>query len=556
MSRPWARHLPPGVDADFVAEPSTLSAQLMAVLASHGSRPAIEYYGETISYAELGRRVAAAAAALKAHGLVPGDRVALYLPNTPFHPVWFLAVIVAGGVVTHFSPLDAPRELAHKAADSGARIVVTLSTPLFAARALTLKADGAVDTIILCEDAVSLKDDEPLFGGGVPQHLFVGPHRNAPLEPAPVGPDDLALLQYTGGTTGVPKAAMLTHGNLTAAMEIYREWFRGTPQNGPENTVLVYSPLFHILGLIPNLLRRLFDGACVVLRQRFQAAEAVDTIERLKITSLVGVPTMWIAVTQLPGIEARDLSSLTYVGSGGAPLSVELYRRVRALTGLSLKGGWGMTETSPAGTSIPDDLPEEKLASIGIPLPGLDMDVVDLADPRRVLAPGETGELRIRGPNVTAGYWRRPEESAAAFVDGWLLTGDVGLMDEDGYFYLVDRKKDLIVSSGFNVYPLVIENAIAEHPDVAEVIVIGVPDDYRGQAAKAFVVLRAGAAQFTLAELADFLTERIGRHEMPREIEFRAELPRTSVGKHSRRALKEELRSLGGAAVPEATDRT
>lgn len=547
--RPWSHHLPNGRSEDFDPPSQSVLEGFARSVHEHGARTAIEYYGERLSYDELGQRAAAVAAALTAHGIRPGERVALYLPNTPFHPIWFFGVLWSGAVVTHFSPMDAPRELSHKARDSGARLVVTLSTPPFATRALALKAAGEVADVVVCDDPISLGEAEPVFDGAIRHHAFVGPHSHAPLSQSRADGADLALLQYTGGTTGVPKAAMLTHRNLAAAVDIYAEWFRGTSESGPHTATLNYLPLFHIMALTTCLLRRTCEGGMIVLRQRFDAAEALDAIEEHKITALAGVPTLWLALVQHPGIEGRDLSSLNYVASGGAPLSVELFRRVRALTGLSLRGGWGMTETAPAGTIIPDELPEEKLATIGVPLPGIDLTIGALDDPARTLGPGEVGEIRIKGVNVTAGYWQRPEETAASFVDGWLLTGDIGRMDEDGFFYIVDRKKDMIVSSGFNVYPLAIENAVAEHPAVGEVLVIGVPDEYRGEAAKAFIALRPGAERFSLEELHAFLAERLGRHEMPREIEFRDALPRTAVGKASRRALKEELAAVSDASA-------
>jgi long-chain acyl-CoA synthetase len=257
---------------------------------------------------------------------------------------------------------------------------------------------------------------------------------------------------------------------------------------------------------------------------------------------------MWIALAAHPGIEKRDFSSLKYVSSGGAPLPVEVAQRFERLTGKRLGGGWGMTETSPAGTNLPQQ-GALKLGSIGLPLPGIYMDVVALDDPRRVLGPGETGEFRIKGPNVTKGYWRRPQESETAFVDGYFLTGDVGHMDEDGFFYLVERKKDMIISGGFNVYPRMIEEAIYEHPAVEEVIVVGVPDDYRGEAAKAFVKLKPGAAPLTLESLREFLADKIGRHEMPAALEIRDALPRTPVGKLSKKELVEEERAKHRAST-------
>jgi long-chain acyl-CoA synthetase len=257
---------------------------------------------------------------------------------------------------------------------------------------------------------------------------------------------------------------------------------------------------------------------------------------------------MWIALADVPDIDKRDLSSLRYIGSGGAPLPVEVAERFQKLTGHRIGGGWGMTETSPAGTAMPREW-TGKAGSVGLPLPGIDMDIVALDDPRRKLKPGEKGEIRIKGPNVTKGYWNAPQETAAVFVDGWLLTGDIGTMDEDGYFYLVDRKKDMIISGGFNVYPSVIEDAIYEHEAVAAVSVIGVPDSYRGEAAKAFVQLKPGAAVFTLDELRVFLADKIGRYEMPAHLEFRDALPKTPVGKLSKKELIEEERQKARAAA-------
>ncbi|MBN9262098.1 MAG: AMP-binding protein, partial [Hyphomicrobium sp.] len=255
----------------------------------------------------------------------------------------------------------------------------------------------------------------------------------------------------------------------------------------------------------------------------------------------------------LDAFEKLDFSSLKGIHSGGAAVPIEIENRIKSITGLQLGGGWGMTETAPAGANIPSNRPDLR-GSIGLPLPGILMDVVALDNPRRVLPPGEIGEIRIKGPNVTRGYWNRPEESAAAFVDGYLLTGDIGYMDAEGFFFLTDRKKDMIISGGFNVYPRMIEEAIYEHPAVEEVIVIGIPDAYRGQAAKAFIKLKAGAAPFTLDELRDFLTDKIGRHELPAAIEFRESLPKTAVGKLSKKELvAEEVARRAVAAEPAST---
>jgi long-chain acyl-CoA synthetase len=366
--------------------------------------------------------------------------------------------------------------------------------------------------------------------------------------------EDIALLQYTGGTTGKPKGAMLTHANLSAACAMFKVW--GDPQRVSEpgtDRMICVLPLFHIYALTTVMLRGLQEGNELLLRVKFDVDTALDDIEVKKATVFAGVPTMWIALANVPDIAKRDLSSLRYVASGGAPLPVEVADRFLELTGHKLGGGWGMTETSPAGTTLPLEWPPAKAGTVGLPLPGIKMDVVSLDDPRRRLPPGEKGEIRIKGPNVTRGYWNAPQETAAAFVDGYLLTGDIGYMDEDGYFYLVDRKKDLIVSGGFNVYPSAIEEAIYEHPAVAAVIVIGVPDAYRGEAAKTFVQLKPGAGAFTLDELRAFLADKIGRHEMPAHLEFRDALPKTAVGKLSKKELIDEERRKAQAVAQALT---
>jgi long-chain acyl-CoA synthetase len=313
------------------------------------------------------------------------------------------------------------------------------------------------------------------------------------------------------------------------------------PKGLPPDRVIMVLPLFHIYGLSSVMLRHLASGNELLLRPRFEVEQVIRDIEVNRATSFPGVPTMWIALLNHPGIEQRDLSSLRVAASGGAPLPVEIADRVQKLTGLPLPSGWGMTETSPAGISPPAG-PIRKPGSIGLPLPGIIAQIVSLDDPRKVLGPNEVGEIRIKGENVTQGYWNRPQETAAAFADGYFLTGDVGYFDDDGYFFLVDRKKEMIISGGFNVYPVKIEYAIYEHPDIEEALVIGVPDAYRGEAAKAFVKLKAGAPVLTLDALREFLADKLGRHELPAALEIRASLPRTSVGKFSKTELIEAER--------------
>ena len=548
----WEKSYPPGVRWDAPIETAAIPDLLARGIARGPEHPALEFRDRRISYGELGERVDRAAAALARLGVGPGVSVALYLPNTPWHPISFFGALKAGGRVVSLSPLDAERELAHKLRDSGARILVTTNLAAMSAMAGKLARSGLVDRVLVGDDAAWGPAGVPLAPiAETAQALSLARLLDdaAPVALPRPELDDVALLQYTGGTTGTPKGAMLTHANLTAAVSIYDLWAEGQDLSRPgEERVICVLPLFHIYALTTILLRQLKHGNELFLRLRFDVETAFRDIEEKRATAFPGVPTMWIALANDPSIERRDLSSLRHCGSGGAPLPVDVAQRFERLTGLRLGGGWGMTETAPAGTALPEKGPA-KPGSVGLPLPGIEIDVVALDDARRRLGPKHTGEIRIKGPNVMKGYWNRPDETAAAFVDGFFLTGDIGYMDEDGYVFLVDRKKDMIISGGFNVYPTAIEHAIYEHPDVEEVVVVGVPDPYRGEAAKAFVKLRPGAPPLTLDELRAFLADKLGRHELPAALEIRDALPRTAVGKLSRKELAEEERRRA-SAVP------
>ena len=553
--RPWEKSYPPGVRWDAPIATATLPAMFDEMTAKWADKPALEYRDRTISYRELRAGVEALASGLMDLGVGPGTSVALYLPNTPYHPVAFFAALKAGGRVVHLSPLDAERELAYKLKDAGARILITTNIGFMALLAQKLKTDGLVDQLIVGDEGAFGPSAMPVTpmpqGAGLISldRLSADGANKLPRQWPNGDVEDVALLQYTGGTTGKPKGAMLSHANLSAACSIYKAWFDPQRIGGPgADKIICVLPLFHIFALTNVLLRGLQEGNELLLRARFDVATTLADIEVKRASVFPGVPTMWIALANTPDIDQRDLTSLRSVASGGAALPVEVAERFQKLTGQRLGGGWGMTETAPAGTAMPRDW-TGKAGSVGLPLPGIMMDVVALDDPRCVLAPGTKGEIRIKGPNVTRGYWNAPAETAAAFVDGYLLTGDIGFMDEDGYFYLVDRKKDMIISGGFNVYPRTIEEAIYEHPAVAEAIVIGVSDAYRGEAAKAFVQLKAGAVSFSLEELRAFLADKIGRHEMPAHLEFRDALPKTAVGKLSKRELVDEERRKTRAAV-------
>jgi long-chain acyl-CoA synthetase len=545
MTHPGEQFYPAGVHWDDPIARGTLPDLLSAAAAEFGARPAIEFRDRPISYTELEAMVDVAAAAFLRAGYGKDTSVALFLGNTPDHPANFFGALKAGARIVHLSPLDGEIALSHKLSDSGARVLVTSNLSALLPTALKFLDKGLLDRLIVCED-----DRWGKVGtqqAAIPQNpaiitfaQFIDGATRPAQWPA-IDVEDIALLQYTGGTTGLPKGAMLSHGNLTAAVSIYDVWGKTAraERGDPVERVICVLPLFHIFALTVVMLSCIRRGHLISLHQRFDVEAVMRDIEVKRATALPGVPTMWIAIAALPDLDKRDFSSLRSAGSGGAPLPMEVARVFERKVGMKLRSGWGMTETCPAGTAHPEAGPD-KPGSVGVTLPGIEIDVVSLDDPTRAMPTGEVGEIRIRGPNVTKGYWNRPKETAEAFVGDRFLTGDIGYMDFDGYFYLVDRKKDMIISGGFNVYPQMIEQAIYTHPAVQEVIVIGIPDDYRGEAAKAFIKLRADATPFTLDDLRGFLAGKLGKHELPAAVEFVDELPRTPVGKLSRHELRQQ----------------
>ena len=544
---PWEAMYPPHVSWRQPVQPGTLPDLLDRAAAQWGDKPAIEYRDRQISFRKLADLVNQLAAGFVEAGYGPGSTIALFLPNTPWHSVCFFAALKAGARLVHLSPLDAPREITFKLTDSAAKLVVTTNLGGLAAGAAKLVAAGVIDRLLVGEDS---------YWGGTAGDPVEYSDRTIRLDqmladqmPASwptVRPEDLALLQYTGGTTGMPKGAMLTHANMMAATSSYLGWRDvGEPGSGTMRVIGVL-PMFHVYALGVVLLLNIADGNEILLRPRFDIATTLQDISAKRATSLPAVPTMLIALLSDPATAHTDFSSLSMVGSGGAPLPTEVASRVEQIVGHEMRTGWGMTETAAIGTRVPPGVPVTP-GLIGVPLPNVEMRIVSLADPHQALPPGEVGEIAIRGPNVTSGYWNQPDLSAQNFVNGFFLTGDIGSMDERGLFTLVDRKKRMIISGGFNVYPAMIENSIYEHPSVEEVIVIGVPDPYRGEAAKAFIKQRMGTAPLTLDELRDFLADRVGRHEMPTALEIRESLPRSPVGKLLAAQLTEEERAKASA---------
>jgi long-chain acyl-CoA synthetase len=544
MLKPGEKLYPPEIRWDATLRTETLPDLLATAAVNFANRPVIEFRGQTISYEELQSKVEEMASAFLRAGYGKGSCVALFLGNSPDHPISFFGGLKAGARIAHLSLLDGERVLLHKLKDSGAKIVITNDHIATFPTALKFLQSGLIDRLVVCRDgrwghvdgAVA---DVSEGGSLVTMEQFVG-GATVPSEWPAIAEDDIALLQYTGGTTGLPKGAMLTHANLTSAVSIIEIWL--APTRKSVDRVICALPLFHIFALTVVLLFRIRRGDLILLHQRFDVEAVLNDIARNRATVLPAVPTMWIAIANHKDLLSYDLSSLTHCMSGGAPLPVEVARVLEQGARWVVKSGWGMTETCGPGSIHPLAGPN-KHDSIGLMMPMIELDVVSVDDPRCRLSPGQIGELRVKGPNVTQGYWNRPEETAEAFVDGRFLTGDIGYMDEDGYFYLVDRKKDMIISGGFNVYPQLIEQVIYEHPSVQEVGVVGIPDSYRGESAKAFVKLKVGEKPFTLEDLRSFLVGKLGKHEMPAALEFLDELPKTSAGKLSRR----ELRGIGSS---------
>ncbi len=515
-----------------------------------GDRPCINFLGKVYSYAEIADLVNRAAQGFQRIGVERGTKVGLLLPNTPYFIICYYAILKAGGTVVNFNPLYVEREIAEQIEDSETDIMVTIDL-----RQLHPKVAAALDTtrlkkIVLCRmnDILppvkgllfsTLKRSEisdiPDGLRHVPYHLLV----MTPGEPKPVDLDahtDIAVLQYTGGTTGLPKGAMLTHANLLANTRQVRSLAPDLVEG--EERILAVLPLFHVFAMTTVMNLGILLGAELVLLPRFELLQTLRTIDARKTTFFPAVPTICGAINGHDDLAKFDLSSLKFCISGGAPLPVEVKRRFEERTGCVVVEGYGLSEASPVVACNPVD-GVIKEGSIGRALPATEIRIRGLKGLRREVAVGESGELCVRGPQVMAGYWKRPEETAQVLRGGYLRTGDVGYRDEDGYYFLVDRLKDLILCNGYNVYPRIVEDAIYQHPTVAEVTVIGVPDDYRGEVPKAFVRLRPGTA-VSEDDLRRFLADKLSPIERPRYIEFRDELPKTMIGKLSKKELVAE----------------
>jgi long-chain acyl-CoA synthetase len=554
--QPWVKSYPAYVRANAPLELSSVQSVLENAAKRFGDRPAVDFMNKRTTYAELDALANRAAAGFQKLGVKPGVHVGLFLPNTPHYVIAFFGVLKAGGVVVNYSPLDALSTLELKVEDSETDILVSLDVASCYPQAEKLLASTRLKTLIVGEFAEMTPAPEAvkaqMMAAGMLSETKHDERRVAfrdlidndgRYQAHPLGAltDEIAVIQYTGGTTGSPKGAMLTHANLTAACSLYTEVLtrgeHGMRVGGEK--VLCILPLFHIYSLTVVMLLGFKLGTELVLHPRFDPAAALKDIVEKKITVYMGVPTMHVALLSVPGVETMDFSSLRLCGSGGAPLPVAVQERFERVVGCQINEGWGMTETAPLGTFNPRQ-EVRKPGSCGLPYPGTEMKFIDVANPEREVELGERGEICVKGPNIMKGYWKKPEATANAMTaDGFFRTGDVGYMDEDGYVFIVDRTKDMLLCGGFNVYPRNIEEAIYQHPSVEEVSVIGIPDDYRGETPKAFVKLKDGAPPLTLDEMKAFLKERLGKHEMIGAMEIRDALPKTPVGKISKKELRE-----------------
>lgn len=537
--------------ADTTAKPIEVSA-VHDLLAQAVSRfadiKAIDFLGKRTSYAELGALVDRAAAGFQRLGVEKGSRVALCLPNTPYYIICYYAILRIGGVVVNLSPLYVERELRHFLADSGARVVVTLDIAELFDKFKPMMADGSMDYLVV-GSMLDILDPIKKVGFWFTQRknlahvpaqsgyirfktLLAGGKSAMPVACDPH--EDLAVLQYTGGTTGVPKAAMLTHANLTAnCMQVRRRLPEITPGAG----MLTLVPLFHVFAMTVALNLSVQLGLEIILLPRYDKALLRKTLARTKPLFFPGVPTIYANINEAVGKETWELASIRYCVSGAAPLPEEVRKQFERISGCQLVEGYGLSEASPVVAC--NYFGDVRDGSIGLPVDDTEVEIRDMNDPTKPVPQGEKGEVCVRGPQVMRGYWKRPDETAKVFVDGWLRTGDAGYRDADGYIFLVDRIKDLIISGGYNVYPRIVEEALYKHPAVLEAVVIGIPDAKRGQVPKAYVKLQNNV-NVTEAELQFFLSEHLSPIERPKKIEFRDELPKTVVGKLSRKELAAE----------------
>ncbi|KEF35105.1 long-chain fatty acid--CoA ligase [Deinococcus sp. RL] len=556
MERPWLSHYEEGVPHEFTPSNDTLPDLLRRTAEQYPDRTALTFLGAKTTYRALWGQVLSFAAALQKIGVQPGERVSLMLPNCPQFVVGFYGALLAGATVVNTSPLYTPHELGHQLQDSGSETLILLDA--FYPRYEQIAGEVPVQRVIVTgiQDALPFPKNVlyPLkarregtwvnvkTGGSVYSMTQLVRQEGTP-QPVTLRPDDVALLQYTGGTTGVPKGAMLTHRNLVANAEQARAWM--TDLRSGQEVTLAAIPFFHVYGMTVAMNLSLLIGATIALVPNARDIKMVlSQISASGATLFPGVPTLYNAINHHPDTPKHDLTSIRACISGSAPLLLETARRFRQITGgANLVEGYGLTEASPITHTNPI-FGDQREGSIGLPMPGVD--AVVMGEDGQPVPNGEVGELWVAGPMVMKGYWQRPDETAKVLREWqgqtWLLTGDMAVMDDDGYFRIVDRKKDLIIAGGFNIYPREVEEVLTAHPAVLEAAAVGVPDAYRGESVHAVVVLGPGQ-EATEADIIGHCRRELSAYKVPRSVEFRAELPKTAVGKVLRRQLAEEAKA-------------
>jgi long-chain acyl-CoA synthetase len=551
MDRFWTQHYEAGVPKDLVFDEITVLDLFYRTAATWGDRPALTLKGKTLSYRQLEDQVDRFATALSRLGVAKNTRVALWLPNLPQMVIAYFATLRLGAQVVNTNPLYVERELEHQFNDAQVSVVITLDY-LWWYKLRGMLAKTQVKQVIVTSipdylpfplnllAPLKLKKTKQYIK--VPKepgvHFFKDLIAQTPATPPEVKIDleDLAVLQYTGGTTGISKGAMLTHANLSANVQQSACWFP-TIQQG-EEVLLACLPYFHVFGMTISMLWPVSIGAHIVLAPNPRdIPDLVKSIRKHRVSIFPAVPALFVAINNFPDVDHLDLSSVRACFSGSAPLPVEVMERFEKLTGGRITEGFGMTETCPV-THVNPLLGLRKPGSVGIPVPGTDMKIVDAETGEKELGLGQEGELCIQGPQVMAGYWNRPDETAQAIPDGWMHTGDLARVDEDGYTFIVGRKKDMILAGGYNVYPDEVDGVIFGHPAVLESATIGVPDERCGERIKAFVVLKPGQ-HLDEASLKAYLVGQLAKYKIPRDIEFLDELPKSSMMKILRRELRE-----------------
>jgi long-chain acyl-CoA synthetase len=552
--RSWLHSYDPGVPAEVDIPDEALPASLSQSAGRYPRRVAIRFLGRSVTYRELDELANRFANALIGLGVRKGDRVGLVMPNCPQMVLAYYGGLRAGAVMVPTSPLYVESELRHQLADAGVTVVVCLS-PLFG-RLQSVRAQ--VPTLrhvivtnikeffprhlrVLFSLTKERRDGHRVALPGDGHTYWLGRllARARTTDPGvSVSSHDLALLQYTGGTTGVAKGAMLTHRNLLANTLQVRAWFSSLANRHGPDVVLGVLPLFHIYAMTTIMNFSIRGAGTMVLQPRFVVGDVLKAIQRERPDMLPGVPTMYAAINQAPNLSRFNLRSLKGAVSGAAPLPAAVRDRFQELTGARLVEGYGLTEASPVTHCAPL-LGAGPAGGIGVPVPSTDAAIFDQETGARRVNPGEVGELAVRGPQVMQGYWQRPEETAQVLRDGWLFTGDLARQDADGFFSIVDRKKDLIISGGMNVYPRDIEDVLFQDPKIAEAVAVGIPDERWGEAVKVYIVLRDGQTA-TEQEILDYCHARMARYKVPKFVEFRRELPKSMIGKVLRRELIQE----------------